>query len=138
MRTFILTSDKFAGEVRFEYTDDGYLNIADYSGATLSIEQRQAMVKRTRFDVREIGHTTAGSSAKLTEIAREITFEDFWKKYDDKLSSSRKRALAKWEKMSEKEQLKAYNFVRVYFNNIPTGTRKKYAEKYLNDELWNN
>jgi hypothetical protein len=62
----------------------------------------------------------------------------FWKKYNDKERSSKKRTLAKWNKMSQVEQTKAYNYIQKYFNSIPNGVETKYAETYLNAELWNN
>jgi hypothetical protein len=68
----------------------------------------------------------------------EIDFDRFWKRYDDRVNSSRKRTLIKWNKMPKSEQIKAFYFVGKYFASLPPGIRKKYAETYLNDELWNN
>ena len=73
-----------------------------------------------------------------TVLHKEISFDDFWNKYDDKTNSSKKRTEAKWNKMPVAERARAYGYIEYYFINIPRGTRKKYAETYLNDELWNN
>lgn len=138
LQKFILTSEKFKGEVLFEFTDL-LLSKYDTSGAELSDEQMYFLAKMLPRELAEINNVLGSSqSAKLIEIKQEITFEMFWKKYDDKVNSSRKRTLTKWNKMSKNEQLKAYNYIQKYFASVPYGTRKKYAETYLNAELWNN
>ena len=138
IRTFILTSDKFKGEVIFEFTNL-VLSKYDTSFAELSDEQRIALVAKLPRQLAETNVLVEGSPyAKLTEITQEITFEMFWNKYDEKIGSSKLRTHKKWDKMSKGEQIKAFHFITKYFNNIPFGTRKKYAETYLNAELWNN
>jgi len=137
-RKFILTSDKFKGEVLFDFTSL-ILSRYDTSGAELSEEQRIYLAKNLPRELAEVTAFLAQSqSAKFTEIKQEITFEMFWKKYDDKVNSSRKRTKIKWDKMKINEQIKAYNYIQKYFASVPYGTRKKYAETYLNAELWNN
>jgi len=74
----------------------------------------------------------------VTEIDQNITFDKFWNRYDDKLNSSKKKTQVKWNKMPAAEQAKAFRYIGKYFASIPSGTRKKYAETYLNAELWNN
>jgi hypothetical protein len=66
-----------------------------------------------------------------------VPFDDFWVKYDDCIRSSRKRAMAKWAKMSISQRKKAYNFIDRY-NKSRGFAEKKYAETYLNSEVWNN
>lgn len=137
MKRYSLTSKKFSGEVIYEFDDEGCLSLFDMRGAELSISQKKAMYNcvPTHVDSIQIIKT---EHSKLTEIVQEVTFEMFWEKYDDKLSSSKKRALAKWNKMSSSEQVKAYKYIRRYFNTLEGGIRKKYAETYLNAETWNN
>lgn len=77
-------------------------------------------------------------TGKLTEVTLNITFEMFWNRYDDKVLSSRRKTEARWNRMTKADQIKAFNFINRYEQNIPTGTRKKYAETYLNSEIWNN
>jgi len=135
---FILTSDKFKGEVLFEFTNL-LLTKYDTDNAELSDEQMLYFAKHLPRELAEIqAFLQRSETAKFTEIKQEITFEMFWKKYDDKVNSSKKKTLIKWNKLSVNEQLKAYNYIQKYFHSIPFGTRKKYAETYLNAELWNN
>jgi hypothetical protein len=82
--------------------------------------------------------TNKAKSLRVQELHEKIDFVAFWNKYDDKINSSRKRTLAKWNKMSDCNRVRAYQYIFKYFASIPAGTRKKYAETYLNAELWNN
>jgi len=137
-RKFKLTSDKFKGEVALEFTDS-ILTKYDTSDAELSEAQMIYIAINLPHQLSEINRLFEGSpSAALTEIKQEVTFEMFWNKYDDKLSSSKKRTKAKWDKMKTNERNKAYDYIGKYFSNILFGTQKKYAETYLNAELWNN
>jgi len=69
---------------------------------------------------------------------QQLTFEMFWDRYNEKIRSSRKKALIKWQRMNQEQQILAYLHVPKYEQNIPNGIAKKYAETYLNSELWNN
>jgi hypothetical protein len=140
MKTYLLTSTKWAGEIELRYDDGGWLTGYDYR-AELSEEQRAWFLNympRRLIDLQPMVKTT--HTAKLTEMPeKEVTFGMFWERYDDAATSSRKRTLKKWEKMAKSEQIKAYRHIYTYFAAISRGnTRKKYAETYLNDELWNN
>ena len=138
VRKFLMTSDKFKGEVVFEFTNN-LLTKYDTSSAELDDNQILWLASYFPREIAKIKDFLAPSeSAKFTEIKQEITFEMFWKKYDDKVNSSKKKTQTRWEKMSKNEQLKAHNYIQKYFASLPHGTRKKYAETYLNAELWNN
>lgn len=138
-RIFSLSSSAFSGEVLFEFNETGLLEKYDKSGATLSEPQQKWILKSLPRELAELERVIAGTStAKLTEIVQDITFDMFWNKYDEKDRSSKKRTLSKWNKMSKTQQVKAYFYIPKYFNSIPSGVAKKYAETYLNAELWNN
>jgi len=137
-RKFILTSDKFKGEVLFEFTDS-ILSKYDTSNAELSDAQMVYIASVLPKELSGVNVLFEGSaSAKFTEIKQEITFEMFWDKYNEKIRSSKKETLKKWSKMSKNEQRKAYNYIKKYFDSIPQGVVKMYATTYLNKELWNN
>jgi hypothetical protein len=139
MKQYQLTSNAFTGFVDLYFNELGLLVEFSLKSAELSEKQQVWILKNMPRELAEINRVIADSkTAKLTEIKLEITFEMFWQKYDDKQVSSKKKAAAKWNKMTKTDQLKAFNFINTYFNNISGGTRKKYAETYLNAELWNN
>lgn len=138
-RIFILTSTQFEGDVILEFNEQDRIARFDMTAAKLSVQQQDYILNGLPKEASEIERLILHSkTARLTEINRDITFEMFWDKYNEKVRSSRKRAQTKWIKMKKSEQIKAYNFISKYESNILPGTEKKYAETYLNAELWNN
>lgn len=138
MKTLVLTSTNFEGELEFRYDFNGYLcffeNRSHMDKLQLAwllkripptIDDLKAMVKKSK-------------AAKLTEIKHEITFEMFWERYNNKSLSSKKKSLTRWNRMSKAQRAKAYYYIPKYFNSMPAGVAKKYAETYLNSEIWNN
>ena len=136
METYILTSEAFEGQVIIS-SNNGKLS-ANFIDSTISIGQQKFVLDMMTKGIKEmLAHfNKPGGQNKM--IVMVIDFDMFWNKYDDKISSSKRRAKAKWDKMSEAERAKAYHYIGKYFCSIPGGTRKKYAETYLNAELWNN
>ncbi len=135
-KTYIMTSPAFDGEVVFNFQYDALIGY-DTTGANLSVQQITYLAQNLPRTLNEIQSFLA-KSPTIEFKCLELTFEMFWNKYDEKQLSSKKKAQAKWDKITKTEQMKAYRFVDVYFSHIPSGTRKKYAETYLNAELWNN
>ncbi len=137
MKTFLLTSKKYNGEVKIFFDDkDSFAGIIFYE-STASVEQRAWYLHNLASDTNAIGlYRKLG--IEVTEVRVSITFEDFWIKYNDKENSSKKKTEKVWIKLPEKEQIKAYNYIDKYIRSIPPGCRKKYATTYLADELWNN
>lgn len=139
MRLFSLTSIAFRGEILFEFDDAGYLVKYDTTGAEITAQQ-QIWVLRTM--PRHLAHLQRvlgdSKTAQLKEVVEDITFDKFWNRYNEKVRSSRKKSLARWNRMTRAEQRAAYYYIPRYEINIPNGVAKKYAETYLNAELWNN
>lgn len=138
MKTYLWTSELFTGEIEFRFDASGKL-LGYENRAELNAHQLDAILgqlPRTSDRLEEL--IKSSSSSKLTEVKKDITFDKFWERYDDKVNSSKKRTKVKWDKMPKAEQVKAYNYISYYLSNLPGGTRKKFAETYLNAELWNN
>jgi hypothetical protein len=139
MKTFLLSSSGFTGEVLFRFDEAGRLVQYDVTNAALSQEQLNWFTNklpRTLSELKNVLRASRGSV--LTEQKQSaVTFDMFWDKYDEKTRSSKKRSLAKWNRMSQVQRDKAFNFIDTYFRNL-LGTAPKYANTYLNDELWNN
>lgn len=139
MKHYQLTSVAFDGAVDMFFDDAGTLLKLDITGAILSKKQQEWILREMYPELSELKRQLSESgTAKITEVTTEVTFEMFWDRYDDKINSSRKRTMQKWNRMTKTDQLRAYNYINRYLNNLPSGTRKKYAETYLNSELWNN
>lgn len=140
MKRYSITSEKFAGEITAAFDDRRELVGLDMSGAEMTVKQKNWLLAHKPSTEEKLFEMQRQSKwMKITLIPESIvSFEMFWQRYDDKINSSKKRTKAKWDKMSKSEKQKAYNFINRYFSSIPQGTRKKYAETYLNAELWNN
>ena len=139
MARFQLTGVNIQGEIELIYSSNGMLERFDFSNAILSNVQHEWLLRKLPGMLEDLKILVKKSpNMVLTEIDENITFDMFWQRYDDKVSSSKKKTLISWNKMSKTEQVRAYGHVGKYFNSLSPGTRKKYAETYLNAELWNN
>lgn len=136
MKIFHLTSIAWTGYIEFVFSDNTLLEKWE-NHADLSEKQQIFLLKHLPREIPELDQLKTPNTT-LTEVKEDITFEMFWARYDDKINSSRKRTLHKWNTMTPAERSRAYRYIARYFANVPTGTRKKYAETYLNAELWNN
>lgn len=136
MEQYILISEAFMGKVIV--TKDGNNLQANFTESSVTVGQQKFVLSMMQQGIPAMMEHFNGpnSDSKFEKLV--VDFEMFWNRYDDKLNSSRKKTQAKWDKMPVEERTKAFYFVGKYFASIPAGTRKKYAETYLNAELWNN
>lgn len=139
MKTYSLTSVAFEGEVTFEFDENGLLQRFDMSQANLSEQQQITVLKRLPRELAEMQRVLGKSdTAKLTEIDTEVSFDAFWNRYDEKIRSSKKKAFKIWNRLGKADRFKAFRYIQKYEQSLYAGTAKKYAETYLNSELWNN
>lgn len=138
MRKFELTSPAFEGCVTYGFDDTtDRLVMVDMSSVPLSAELWNCIWSNLPATSKAIGKVK-GRTGVITELVEDITFDMFWQRYDDKARSSKVKTQRAWDKMPEREQVKAYQFIPRYFQSIPPGVCKKYATTYLSDQLWNN
>jgi len=139
MRRFSLTSSGFTGEVIFVFNDLNLLESFDTSGAQLSEKQQIFILRELPKELFEMERVVEkSSSAKLTELTGEITFEMFWKRYRAPLNSKKKLAENSWKRLSQARRNLAYNFITIYEQRMEPGVSKLYAETYLNSGPWIN
>jgi hypothetical protein len=135
--TYSLTSSKFTGEVLFTYNPDQLLIKFDIK-ADMTRDQIIWLLKWIPGNYNALlDWKKKYDHLSLVEFIETVTFEMFWDAYDDKVRSSKKKALKIWVKLATGDQVKAYNYIKTYNRNRGTA-EKKYAETYLNAELWNN
>lgn len=143
MKTYLLQSSRFDGHVLFEFNDEGLLVRYDLTEATLNEEQTVFILQKLPKTIDAI-QTVLGNSKEAKLILQKVvavTFDMFW--FDKgrarwPQNSSKKKCLTWWNRSKQTERDKAYNYLPAYEKNIPAGTARKYAETYLNAELWNN
>ena len=138
MKTFLMTSPAWKGDIKLQYNDMDMLLSCDLQNAQLNQQQHLWFLKRIPTGLDDLKLLIANSTAKLHEVNQEITFDTFWKRYNDKDRSSKKKTEKIWNRLSVADQVKAYVYISTYESNRPKGTEKKYAETYLNAEMWNN
>lgn len=137
--TYSLTSNSFEGEVLFHFNEARLLEKFDFTAATLTEKQQTFILRNLPRELAEL-HKLAESSSNLSlqELTTEVSFEQFWNRYNEKIRSSKKKAARVWDRLSKIDQVKAFNYINKYEINLLPGTAKKYAETYLGAELWNN
>lgn len=135
---YTITCPKFAGAVKIIFAD-GYCQSYNSSEAVLTDKQKLYFTDKLSL-TEEAFLNTLGQAGIFTIVGEKeaLTFDMFWNKYNEKAHSSKKKTQAKWQRMSKEQQIKAYMHIPAYFKNIPNGIAKKYAETYLNSEIWNN
>ena len=136
---YALTSTVWTGEILITYNKESLLINLDISNANLSVQQHVWFLKNMPRELLELENfVKTSNTVTLVQVELEVSFEMFWNKYNEKLRSSKKKSQVTWNRLPKAEQMKAYNYIRRYEQNIPGGVLKKYAETYLHSEIWNN
>ena len=107
----------------------------DLTNADLTEKQQIWFLQKMPREFSELQRVITGTSAKLTAITKEITFDDIWEKFDYKVG--KKEALSRWNKMPKAEQIKAFNFIQKYKARKSDTQAQLYLASYLNKERWN-
>lgn len=128
------------GYVEFLFDDKDMLAKMDTTTAEMTAKQQEWLLQKLPKELKEVQLLLKNAkSAEFTLIVEgSVTFEMFWDKYNNKALSSKKKAYEKWKKMNEGDRQRAFNYIAKYKSQINYGTAPKYAETYLNAELWNN
>jgi len=137
--TYSLASSRFTdGEVRCSYNEQKLLTKFEVIGE-IDFTRLVNVLKNLPLTTDELEELKGKSKTlTITEVLEEVTFDMFWRKYNDPNRSSKKKSLARWNKLNVPNQRKAFFYYDTYIKNIPPGIDKKYCETYLNAELWNN
>ncbi len=134
-REFVLTSDRFNGELRYCFRGE-MLTCIDASECTgLNAQIFRTAPLTLAETLEQLKKST--SHPLFVEVTTEIPFEEFWKKYNNKLGN-KKRTERKWNSMPKAERVKAFRFIDKYVAMLNNGVEMKYPETYLNSEIWNN
>lgn len=139
MKKYLLTSSKWDGEIEVVYNDLNLMVSIDISRADLAEKQQIYFLRDLPREMAELEILKQKSpTLVVTEVVQEVSFEKFWNHYDEKIRSSKKRAEKAWNKLNKTDQVRAYNYIDKYKQSLYANTNAKYAETYLNAELWNN
>ena len=139
MKKYILTSDKWTGQIELIYGINGYLTGLNIEASFVSDEQHQRLLFAIPLVNRGEEWDKLAKSPRLIEVKEEITFQMFWEKYDYK--EGKMVAERRWNNLSKANQQKAYHYIAIYNQRRMAKTpppSKKYPETYLNQQIWNN
>lgn len=135
-RKFLVTTEKSKDGIEYTYNANGILigfEIKQVATANIALH----VLKNLQLSYEAFLSWAKSINATVVELLPNITFEKMWDKHDDKVRSSKKRSLKKWNTMPQAEQVKAYFYHDTYMANKGNAD-KMYLETYLNKELWNN
>jgi hypothetical protein len=136
---YLITSTVWNGEIELEYCENSLMNSLSLKNADLSEQQHIIFLKILPRELAELHALMAKQpNLVLTEIKEEITFDMFWKKYQAPELSKKKKALTAWNRLTEANRIKAFNYIQKYISRMQSWQSKQYAETYLNSDIWNN
>ncbi len=136
MKRYLITNPRFNGEVVAIF-NDGVLQKLDF--AATSMKAPAISVFKNSMPVFEVElQKKFGADTNIIESDFNITFQQFWKKYDHKFNANRCEAL--WDKMSKADKILAYfgldKYHRYLYKNI--GMIKLHPDTYLRNKAWLN
>jgi hypothetical protein len=138
MKSYILTSTKFEGELYFEYHSNGFLK-AFKNDSAMSLEQLAHLQRHFPMGSGDI-LDLAKSSQNLTlkPLPTDLSFERFWEMYNWKEFSSKATSRKVWDKLTEAERVAVLEHIPHYEAQLKKqpGIAKKYAETYLRSGNW--
>lgn len=136
MKTYLYHSKVFERDVKVTYNDHGvFMGFEIIGGEDIN---KLFEKPKTQFYLKEIDFIAGAKekNVKYVEVAREVTFEMFWQRYDYK-DCGRKKCEEAWNKLTQEERVKAYDYVNTFKNKVKTaGTGIPYPTSYLNQKRW--
>jgi hypothetical protein len=137
---YVLTSEKFDGELILEFDLNGILKNF-VNDATLTDKQLDYFRKNfpiTKEIVLEIIKAAESKTLKAVHYPCEITFEDFWDLYDYKAISNKAESRKRFEKLTKAERVMLMEDIPKYNNRLKlqNGIAKKHAETYIHKREW--
>jgi hypothetical protein len=139
MRRFIISSNKFKGQVELVYNSAGVICIIDMFQAVIDTEMVLRFKDAIPVTVENLLAGNAFSKATtIVETDFTITFEMFWQQYDKKIN--RKRCEPLWNKLSKNKQVTAWAGIDAYnkFLQLNSWRKKADPETYLRNEMFDN
>ena len=137
MKKYAVTSTSFTGEVYYTFDDKGMLVCMEFKGIVEPAIHAKLCAVVPQTEITLLKWKQSNSKMVITEVGLDISFENFWSRYNYKVG--KKEAETAWKKLSDADQIKAFQFIWKYNREIAkTGIAKMHAQTYLNSYLWNN
>jgi|ERR1035437_42956 hypothetical protein len=137
MKRFLITSPKFTGQAEVLYNANDVLCKIDCTQTNMSA----VTIDHFKRAVPVIVQNLAASFSKDTTIIEaeyQISFDEFWKKYNKKINKI--RCMLLWQKMEKTMQVKAYFGIDNYNKYLKHESWRNRVdpENYLRNQYWDN
>ena len=135
MITFQMHSRVFNIDYQFKFDTGGRIIGFEIMGEnTFSDEHTKDLFARVPSTVGHLKQFAQKNKIELTEIVPDLSFDTFWKRYDN-TNGSKIKAKVIWDKLSEKNKNQALNYITKYKQSLGS-TTQAYATTYLNQQYW--
>lgn len=136
MKTFAIYSTNFEGSITLSYNEQGRV-IKMEIDAQLSEQQHAFFFSVFPAEIAQLEQLKILKSVKIIEVLQEVTFEQFYEAFGNKVGKVKAENV--WKRLSRAEQLKAFNHLPKYKNylKLNPGIAHLYPATYLNQKRWN-
>jgi hypothetical protein len=137
MNSYVLTSERFDGTVKLNYTTKGYLKAWSFEDASMKVSDWKWLLEHLPAKEKNIDfYREQGFRIQL--IPPDLSFDAFWKLYNYKVGKNRAERL--WIKLSEADKALIIEAVPKYLRHLKKKPHleQMHASTYLNkkEERW--
>ena len=135
LETIYIVTGKKTGQITFKFNLNGDLILFKYDGEPLSPEQKAWMYPRIPISEKEMRKWYAIKNFTITKGEPDLSFENFWKTYDEKQKKIPTQKL--WDKLSNDDKFNAIAYIKRYNNTLRLkGTAKALPDTYIRQKRW--
>lgn len=132
--TYTCTSKK-GGQLFFKYDLNGFLLEFKYSGRELTPTAAEYIHKRIPFNETKIDWYTDSKHFEVVKGKPDLSFENFWKTYDDK--AKKQRSIKLWSKLNDDDKFNAIAFIKRFKSwSKMKGFSLPLPDTYLYNKRW--
>lgn len=139
MRKFILTHEKYEGEVTVAFKTRGVTAYVDFRGCEAGFKLTHDILKAMPVDAQFMKEWAEENAFALVEVKQEPTFEEFWKLWPE-VKANKARALTHWKKLSKKDKQRVIEVQHAYARYVQRHPTKyaKYPDIWLSERKFDN
>jgi hypothetical protein len=138
MNRYLITSSHYTGEVELVFDTTGRLVRIDMQSTNMTVVQVDKFKERIPAVENLLEQRFSDTKVTIVQSEYEVTFEQFWKKYNKKINKL--RGEQEWNKLSKAEQVCAFFGIDAYDKFLAqVKVRQKLdPENYLKRKSWEN
>ena len=136
MKKYAVKTTRFEGTVVYGFGDDERLCLMQIDGVHEQHAHKQLCSVLPINEAHLMAWKTKAPHLTITELLEDISFENFWERYNYK--HGRQEAEAAYKKLTDTEKALAIKAIPAYDRYCADkGIAKAYAQKYLNKKRFN-